>query len=163
MHTTSLFLLCQLLQPLRSDLVSIESLSQQLFAHIFFQNGKSNMAQIQTLFLPEGQLIRFTAQEMVVQSVGGFIRGFEELVATGELTSLHEVEVRSETKIFGHIAHRYSMYESRFRPEDPEPFEVGVNSIQFVKKDGQWFISTMSWDALATDSKAFREALDLGN
>ncbi len=39
-------------------------------------------------------------------------------------------------ELLGRIAHRFSTYEARFDLDEPKPFSVGINSIQFIRVGG---------------------------
>lgn len=59
----------------------------------------------------------------------------------------HEVELASEIRVFGNIAHAWSQYEARTSLGDVVPERRGINSIQFLKgPDGRWSIIHMIWD-----------------
>jgi hypothetical protein len=46
---------------------------------------------------------------------------------------------------YGDIAHVLSTHEKHI-PGDPRIIGRGINSIQLVKKDGRWWISSIAWD-----------------
>lgn len=59
----------------------------------------------------------------------------------------YEVELASEIRVFGNIAHAWSQYEARTSLGDVVPERRGINSIQFLKcPDGRWSIIHMIWD-----------------
>ncbi|MEN0651657.1 MULTISPECIES: YybH family protein [Hyphobacterium] len=59
----------------------------------------------------------------------------------------YEVELASEIRVFGNIAHAWSQYEARTSLGDVVPERRGINSIQFLKgPDGRWQIIHMIWD-----------------
>ena len=59
----------------------------------------------------------------------------------------YEVELASEIRVFGNIAHAWSQYEARTSLGDVAPERRGINSIQFLKgPDGSWSIIHMIWD-----------------
>jgi len=74
-------------------------------------------------------------------------------VSAGSLKSFSEREVAERTEIFGKIAHRFSTYEARFNPDDPEPLAIGINSIQFIKVGDSWHVSSLIWNDEGEDRK----------
>lgn len=56
-----------------------------------------------------------------------------------------EREIGQVTERFGPIAHRFSAYAARQRPDDTEPFMRGVNSIQLLHDGERWWIVTVYW------------------
>lgn len=62
-------------------------------------------------------------------------------------TDFYEVEVAREVRVFGNIAHVWSVYEARNSPGDAEPERRGINSIQLYRDaPGKWRITNMIWD-----------------
>jgi hypothetical protein len=60
----------------------------------------------------------------------------------------HEREIARRAEAFGNMVHVWSTYESRYLPTDPEPFEVGINSFQLAKHNGQWQVVSVIWDVV---------------
>ena len=59
----------------------------------------------------------------------------------------YEVETARRIEVFGNMAHVWSVYEARTRPDDPEPERRGINSIQLFRDgDGNWSVVHMIWD-----------------
>jgi hypothetical protein len=58
-----------------------------------------------------------------------------------------ERETVRRVETFGHIAHVWSTYESRHKPEDPAPFARGINSIQLMNDGKRWWVVTIFWEA----------------
>lgn len=64
----------------------------------------------------------------------------------------HESEVGRVTEIYGRIAQVFSAYESRFTPDDPAPFNRGINSIQLIRDEGRWWVTSIIWDMESDDN-----------
>jgi hypothetical protein len=59
----------------------------------------------------------------------------------------HEIEIARRVRQFGNIAHVWSIYEARKRPDDPDLDRRGINSIQLYRNEkGHWQIMSMIWD-----------------
>ena len=56
-----------------------------------------------------------------------------------------EKEIARRTEHFGRIAHVWSTYESRYDPNDPEPFMRGINSFQLFNDGKRWWILSAYW------------------
>lgn len=54
------------------------------------------------------------------------------------------------TEEFGHMAHAFSSYESKRSPDDAEPFQRGINSMQLLNDGERWWFVTIYWDAERT-------------
>lgn len=61
-----------------------------------------------------------------------------------------EREVAHQTSRFGHIAHVYSSYETRERPDGPVQ-RRGVNSLQLMHDGARWCVLSITWDAETAD------------
>ena len=68
-----------------------------------------------------------------------------------EKSGFFEKEVARRTEQFGHIAHVWSTYESRYHPDDPHPFMRGINSIQLFYDGSRWWIVTIFWQHESAD------------
>jgi hypothetical protein len=60
-------------------------------------------------------------------------------------TGFFETEIAGQTEQFCQITHAFSSYESRYSPDDPEPFMRGINSIQLFNDGKRWWIVTVYW------------------
>jgi hypothetical protein len=74
--------------------------------------------------------------------VDGFIARVEPYFA---VDGFYEKEIARRTEQFGHIAHVWSVYESRHNADDPEPFIRGINSIQLFFDGSRWWIVNIYW------------------
>jgi hypothetical protein len=136
----------------QSKVATIDAIVDALYESISFPpGGQPDWELLRSLFLPGGRLIPPKAEANAsppVLDVEGFIsasRFFTE--GDRRLKGFHESDVRRITESFGSIAHVLSTYESRFKADDPEPFERGVNSIQLVRANDRWWAVTILWDA----------------
>ena len=77
-----------------------------------------------------------------VLNVEGFIARVEPYFAEH---GFFEKEIARRTEQFGHIAHVWSVYESRHNADDPEPFARGINSIQLFYDGTRWWIVNIYW------------------
>jgi len=46
---------------------------------------------------------------------------------------------------FDHMAHVWSVYESRHSKEEKEPFQRGINSFQLINDGKRWWVLTIYW------------------
>lgn len=58
----------------------------------------------------------------------------------------HEVEVARRIERYGQVAHAWSRYEARARPDSPEVIKRGANSIQLWHDGARWWIVSTVWD-----------------
>ncbi|ARS36910.1 hypothetical protein [Pontibacter actiniarum] len=125
----------------------LDELTEALYACISFgKGGQPDLEKLKTFFYKGGRLINNVAAQPQEFTVDQFVDVVAEQVKNGKLEAFSEREVSSKTEVFGKVAHRFSTYEARFDPSSAAPFSVGVNSIQFIKVNGHWLISSMVWD-----------------
>lgn len=135
------------------DKTKIEELTNSLYSCISFRQGeKPDLARLKSLFIKEGMLINNNGDPLIF-TIDQFVDAVGYQVSTGCLKSFSEREVAERTEIFGKIAQRFSTYEARFDPDDPEPLTVGVNSIQFIKVGDSWRVSSLIWNDETEDRK----------
>ena len=58
----------------------------------------------------------------------------------------YEVEIRHHAEVRGNTAIVFSDYESRRTPNGPA-FDRGTNTIMLIRVDGEWRITSISWEA----------------
>jgi hypothetical protein len=108
---------------------------------------KRNWDRMRSLFVPGARLIptvaaRTGGYRSPVLTVDEFITQSEPALAK---MGFFEKEIARRTDGFGQIMHAFSTYESRHSPDDPKPFQRGVNSIQLMNDGSRWWIITIFW------------------
>jgi hypothetical protein len=74
------------------------------------------------------------------------LKGPRDVLNDGSLVDLCEREEWETTEIFGNVAQRFLAYR-KTRVLRGERFDArGMNTIQFVRKDGDWKMSALAWD-----------------
>lgn len=132
--------------PGKEEVTHLNQLTAALFKAISFKAGSEpNIDEIRRLFIEGGLLIDCNEETPQALKVDQFNTHFHSLFQQQRLTSLYEIEVHHKTKIYDHIAHRYSFYEARSTPKS-DPFAVGINTLQFVKVRNDWKITSMAWN-----------------
>jgi len=135
------------------DLRMIDELTEALYSCISFREGeRPDLERLRGLFIEEGMLIN-NNNDPLIFTIDQFLAAIEEQLSAGSLRSFSEREVAERTELFGKVAHRFSTYEARFDPNDPEPLSIGINSIQLVKVGGSWLVSSLVWNDEAEDRK----------
>lgn len=129
------------------ELEHINRLTQQLYESITFRKGeKPRLDVLRELFLPEGRLVNNNGQVPLIFTPDTFIAMLEDMVHTNQLQQFSEVEISSQTHVFGKIAQRFSTYEARLDLTADEPYTVGINSLQLIKKNGEWKVFSLVWN-----------------
>ena len=135
------------MSDLNIELESIRRLTEKLYAAICFNEGEEPpISDLLNIFTPDGKMINIDGDHPVIFTVDQYIKRFKDLVSKGTFTSFHEMELSHQTEIFGKISHRFSTYETRIKKDDPTPYSRGINSIQMVKNNGSWYITSLLWN-----------------
>lgn len=108
---------------------------------------KRNWDRFRSLFSPGARLIPTGPRQgggyaARVLSAEDYIARVEPFFAK---EGFFEKETARRTEGFGQIAHVFSTYDSRHSPEDPKPFQRGINSIQLMNDGNRWWILTIFW------------------
>ncbi len=134
-----------------ADVASIDAIIKASYHTISGPAGwKRDWDRQRALFLPGARLIptatkagenesKLSPQFLDVES---YIARVEPLFRE---FGFYETEVARRTEQFGQIAQTWSTYESRHRPDDPEPFMRGINGFQLFHDATRWWIVNIYW------------------
>jgi len=131
------------------DVATMDSIVAAIYDVISGPAGqKRNWDRFRSLFVPGARLIP-TGRNPQTGEVASRVRTPEEYIARSspllEQNGFFEREVSRRVEQFGNIAHIFSTYESRHKPEDEKPFARGINSIQLMNDGNRWWIVTIFW------------------
>ena len=125
----------------------LAELAHEFFGSVSFRPGKRpGYGRIRDLFIPDGRLIRATADAPEITGVEEFIAPRQRAVDAGELTAFEEVETAGHTDVFGHAGQRRSRYDKRGVRNGAAFAGRGMVFTQFVRTPAGWRISAMAWD-----------------
>ncbi|MDX1577193.1 MAG: hypothetical protein R3266_01865 [Gemmatimonadota bacterium] len=135
------------------DVASMDAIVAALYDVISGPAGEPrDWERFKSLHIPEARLI---PSGRGPSGIGFVVLSPEEysLRASSafEQSGFYEVEIARTTERFGHIAHLFSTYESRRSPDDAEPFQRGINSIQLLHDGDRWWILNIFWTAERPD------------
>ena len=129
------------------DKQCIDALTTELFRIFSPTPGATvSLQRIHDLFIPQGIVVRTCGPNTEVFSIPEFIAPRERMLNDGTLVDLREHEEWETTEIFGNVAQRFLAYR-KTGVLHGERFDTrGMQTIQFVRKDGEWKMSAMAWD-----------------
>jgi hypothetical protein len=81
-----------------------------------------------------------------VFSISQFIAPRELMLNDGTLVNLCEREEWETTEIFGNVAQRFLAYRKTGVLHGERFNTRGMQTIQFVRKEGEWKMSAIAWD-----------------
>ncbi len=109
-------------------------------------NRQLNLDLLYQLCLFECKIIKTCDSTPVIYDLKSFIEPRKELLNDGSLQNFHEWEVSHQTHIYGRIAQRFSQYQKSGVLNGQDFNAKGTKSIQYVKVDSEWKISSVIWD-----------------
>src|SRR5438045_958807 len=132
------------------DVESIDAIIRAAYDVISGPAGERDWDRERSLFLPGARLMPTTEEPGATEAnsspqmldMEGFIA---RSAAYFKSNGFYEKEIARRTEHFGSIAHAWSTYESRHRPQDPDPFMRGINSIQLFYDSKRWWIVSIYW------------------
>jgi hypothetical protein len=131
-----------------ADVASMDAIIAALYDVISGPAGKKrDWDRMRSLFVPGARLIPTGPRPG--GGVGSRVLTVDEYITRAaaffDKEGFFEREVARRTETFGSIAHAFSTYESRHKPEDPQPFQRGINSIQLMNDGHRWWVLTIFW------------------
>lgn len=108
---------------------------------------KRDWDRMHSLFVPDAQMMACVRRpngdaRLIKMTVDGYIAQSGPYL---ESKGFFEHEIARRTEEFGNIAHVFSTYESRWKPEDKKPFERGINSIELMNDGKRWWVVSIYW------------------
>jgi len=130
------------------DVATMDSIVAAVYDVISGPAGqKRSWDRFRSLFIPGARLIPTGRRQ--TGEVGSRVLTPDEYVTRSspllEQNGFFEREVSRRVEKFGNIAHIFSTYESRHKPDDAKPFARGINSIQLMNDGSRWWIVTIFW------------------
>lgn len=116
--------------------------------------GPRDWARFYTLFAPDARLIptrRDSTGKTVLLTLT--TEKFAQMAAASfSKRPFYEREIGREYNSFGAITQVFSTYASFAGPNDPTPFQRGINSFQLFNDGTRWYIVTIYWDIERPDN-----------
>src|ERR1700734_950980 len=132
---------------IHKDKSRIDELTAEFFRLFSPTPGATvSLQRIHDLFIPQGIIVRTCGPNTEVFSISEFIAPRELLLNDGSLVDLCEREEWETTEIFGNVAQRFLAYRKTGVLHGERFATRGMNTIQFVRKDGDWKMSALAWD-----------------
>lgn len=137
--------------PQRSaeELDTIEGTVNTLYRSISFYPGNTpDWDFFKSLFIEEAIFIMPARlpEVFTVYTLDGFVDLFKQDIETHKMdeTGFHEKVADNQVTAYGNIAHCFVDFEGRLKPEDERLVAKGKDSISMVKKDGRWWIVSIT-------------------
>ena len=144
-------------QPLQAqetpDYTTVDGVMTELYASVTRAPGDPfPWDRLRAVMLPGGIMLPQRAQTggqgriMDVEEFIEWIDGsWEPVIGTANDRGFFERQTNLIVEEFGDVAHALTTYEKG--PYEPRQIiGRGVNSVQLVKRDGRWFVLSITWD-----------------
>jgi hypothetical protein len=131
-----------------SDEAAIGAVVDAMYAMVSGPAGPRDWSTQDAVFHPDARQMRTGVEEATPSIRIMTPRSYQaDTAAFFAATDFFEVEVARRIDVLGNIAHVWSLYEARNKPDDATPERRGINSIQLYN-DGVagWRIISMIWD-----------------
>ena len=135
------------------DYSTVEGVMDELYASVTREPGEPfPWDRLRAIMLPGSTMLPQRAQtggESRLMDVDAFIAWIDEawdsVIGTPQDTGFYERQTNLIVEEFGDVAHAFTTYEKG--PFEPRQIiGRGVNSVQLVKRDGRWFVLSITWD-----------------
>lgn len=138
----------------QSAVAAAEGLVTELYDLVTFDAGTTpDWETVKSLFIEEAVIVLRTSREAsTVFSVDGFVNDFVTFIerANVEETGFVEEIISIKSMVFRDMAHALVLYEASIPGSGREP-QQGVDSFQLIKKDGRWWIASITNDLPNSD------------
>jgi uncharacterized protein (DUF1697 family) len=132
-----------------SPLQSAEGVVRELYRYVTVEKGQvTDWEEVRKLFIPEAVIVlRVSKDASTVFDVQGWI---DDFVAWNEKAHVKERGFSEkiivlEPRVFRDIANVFVLYEAALTDSDRPPSR-GVDSIELIRKDGRWWIVSITND-----------------
>lgn len=128
------------------DQIDIQALTDRFFGVFTNTSGRKALVRdLPEIFIPQGTIVNNTTGSPQIYDLNSFILPREKMLTDGTLTNFRERELHHETTIHGNIAQRICKYEKAGELHGKHFEATGWKSIQFIKVEGEWKMSSVIW------------------
>jgi hypothetical protein len=129
-----------------------ESLVRGLYASVTFDAGSvPDWEYVRKFFTPEAVIaVRMTRTSMAILNVDEFLKWFDDDVKKYKMNERGFEETIEKLKLttFGDMGHCFVVYKARFKTPENAPGQLGLDSWGLMKKDGRWWIVSVTNDVV---------------
>ncbi|MGB6338463.1 MAG: hypothetical protein WBF32_01705 [Candidatus Aminicenantaceae bacterium] len=129
-----------------------ESLVRELYATVTFDPGNvPDWDYVRKFFTPEAAIaVRMTRTSMAVLNVDEFLKWFDDDVKKYKMNErgFEESIEKLKLTVFGDMAHCFVVYKASFKTPENSPSQLGLDSWGLMKKDGRWWIVSVTNDVV---------------
>lgn len=125
---------------------SIDSTISILYESISFdQNNPPDYNTFKALFADKAHLISVKDTTSYKLSPDDYEKSMTRQRDVGNILAFEEKELHRRTDQYGKILHIFSTYQTHLKTPDGTETARGINSIQLMRKDGNWKVTSLIW------------------
>lgn len=125
---------------------TVDAAISNLYESITFNKTREpDFEKFRALFVDGAFLISVKDTTFYKLSVEEFIKNMNRQRKSGSLKAFREYEISRKMDQYGNIAHVFSTYKTNIETAEGSINTRGINSIQLLRKDGQWKITALIW------------------
>lgn len=140
--------------------LTAEGLVAELYRSVTFPAGTiPDWDRVRGMFVPEAVVVLRTSRDKsTVFSLEGFVGDFVAFIerVDARKTGFTEKIIRMKPTVFRDIAHVLVLYEASI-PGSDRPPQKGVDSFELIRRDGRWWIVSITNDLPTPDQPVPRE------
>ena len=137
----------------KPDYTTVEGIMTELYASVTRQKGEPfPWERLRAIVLPETIMMpqpRQTGGKSTLMDVDSFVTwidtGWKPIIGTDRDNGFFEKQINLVVDQYGDVAHAFSTYEKG--PYEPRRIMGrGINAVQLVRREGRWYILSITWD-----------------
>lgn len=133
-----------------------ESLVRGLYAAVSIEPGKTHdWEYVRKFFIPEVVFaVRKTRTSMAVLNLDEFVGWFKGDVEKYKMNErgFEEIVQKIKMTVFGDMAQCFVVYKARLKTPTDAPGTLGLDSFGLMKKDGRWWIVSITNDIITSQN-----------
>jgi hypothetical protein len=141
-----LVILLALPNPAAAQESSVDPIISDLYESISFDETRDpDYETFKTLFVEEARLISVKDTTSYTLSPDDYEQSMSRQRESGNIIVFEEKELYCKTEQYGKILHVFSTYQTHLETSAGIDSARGINSIQLMKKDGDWKVTSLIW------------------
>lgn len=132
--------------PAAAQNASIDSVVSELYESISFTEDKApDFETFKSMFVDGARLISVKDTTSYVLTPDDYEQSMSQQRESGKIIAFEEKELQRRTEQYGNILHIFSTYQTYLETPEGTDSARGVNSIQLMKKEGDWKVTSLIW------------------
>jgi len=132
-----------------AEFKTVDGVIDTLYKSVSFgPGGECDWKMLEQIFFPGAIFIQppKRGEKRKVIHLKGFFADFQDFIKNSDVkkTGFWESVTNRTTDEFGDVAHSYVIFEARVEKDSPNHVGRGMDSIQLIRVDGRWWVSSIN-------------------